>query len=266
MEEHLAGLIDCYTKDAPNYIVDRGPEFLEVTRPLIDRISVGDARAICDLGAGVGSLLPYIRERAPHALIVGTDLTAAMLERAPKAFPLVAADAEKPLFKLGSLDVVVSTFMFHHLRDLVGTLRIVRESLRKEGVFALMEWGEVERSPFHEIWSEELRHAGAPEFSPKPQSNADIRAQMDSAPKMGKLLREGGFDVSDSDEIRWTRGRTVDEILELKDGPVISKRLTALEDSKQEACLDRVRRRVATLAPRHRDEISRVVWGVGVNP
>src|SRR5262245_55978673 len=84
---------------------------------LLDRASLLGAERVLDLGGGVGALLPAIAERAPAAIVVGCDLTEAMLRLAPKRFPQLAMDCTRNAFADGSFDAIVSTFMLFHVPE-----------------------------------------------------------------------------------------------------------------------------------------------------
>jgi tRNA (cmo5U34)-methyltransferase len=76
---------------------------------------------ILDLGCGTGYELHYIFERAPHARIIGIDMSAAMLDRLSNRYPKqqeqlelrCGSYTEVPLGK--NYDYVVSVYTMHHL-------------------------------------------------------------------------------------------------------------------------------------------------------
>lgn len=78
---------------------------------------------VLDLGCGDGRLLALVREARPGCRGVALDFSPVMLEMARERFagePLVevvAHDLGRPLPDLGRFDLVVSSFVIHHLED-----------------------------------------------------------------------------------------------------------------------------------------------------
>jgi len=98
--------------------------------------------AVLDVGCGTGRLLQSIHERWPDADLMGIDPTPGMVERARQLTPsatFALGFAEALPLSDASVDVVVSTFAFHHWSDQGAGLREVARVLRPEGHFVLAD-------------------------------------------------------------------------------------------------------------------------------
>ena len=103
----------------PQQYLKFGGERLRPAHDLLARVPLEAPRHIADLGCGTGSVTALVRERWPHAHLVGVDNSAAMLERARAALPDVS-------WKLADLaqwspeapvDLLVSNAALHWLDD-----------------------------------------------------------------------------------------------------------------------------------------------------
>jgi ubiquinone/menaquinone biosynthesis C-methylase UbiE len=98
--------------------------------------------AVLDVGCGTGRLLRSIQERWPDADLIGIDPTPGMVERAQQLTPSATFEvsfAEALPLSDASVDMVVSTFAFHHWSDQEAGLREVARVLRPEGHFLLAD-------------------------------------------------------------------------------------------------------------------------------
>jgi len=98
--------------------------------------------AVLDVGCGTGRLLRSIHERWPDAALTGVDPTAGMVEMARELTPYATfklSFAEELPVPDASVDVVTSTFSFHHWSDQAAGLREVARVLQPEGHFFLAD-------------------------------------------------------------------------------------------------------------------------------
>jgi ubiquinone/menaquinone biosynthesis C-methylase UbiE len=101
-----------------------------------------EPKSVLDVGCGTGRLLRSIHGRWPGADLMGIDPTPGMVEQARQLTPSVtfeAGFAEALPVPDASVDVVVSTFSFHHWSDQSAGLREVIRVLRQEGYFFLAD-------------------------------------------------------------------------------------------------------------------------------
>ena len=105
----------------------------EVERLLGRPLRAGEV--VLDPGCGTGWQAAGLRRAAPGVTVVGLDLSAGMLgkARAAGAGPLVQADATRLPLAAGSVDLVVTRGVLHHLPDVVGALADWRRVLRPGG-------------------------------------------------------------------------------------------------------------------------------------
>ena len=95
---------------------------------------------VLDAGCGTGFLAAGLRRARPDLRVVGSDLSAGMLDRARDAgaWPLVQSDATALPVRDGALDLVVARGVLHHLPDVVAGLAEWRRVLRPGGSVVLL--------------------------------------------------------------------------------------------------------------------------------
>jgi ubiquinone/menaquinone biosynthesis C-methylase UbiE len=97
---------------------------------------------VLDVGSGTGKLLRSVHERWPSAKLMGIDPTPGMVETARQLTPTATFEvgfAEALPIPNASVDVVVSTFSFHHWSDQGVGLREIMRVLRPQGYFILTD-------------------------------------------------------------------------------------------------------------------------------
>ncbi len=135
-------------------LYDRVNDFLGFGKPFMRRVVelanvTGDERVL-DVGCGTGSLLLEMISQNPCLDFVGMDPDQKTLQIAKSKFKwaevggrLVQGAAQELLFLTGSLDLVTSTLIFHHLPTRVKLLAIkeIHRVLRDGGRFVLADFG-----------------------------------------------------------------------------------------------------------------------------
>ncbi len=181
-----------YSDQADAYRTHWAPVLRALGTELLEGSSLGGARAILDIGTGVGTLLPEIRIRAPEALVVGADIAERMLRLAPSAFPRVVANAAALPFADGSFDALVMAFMLFHVPDPARAVTEARRVLRPAGSAATATWrSDEEESPAQRTWTKLLDSFDAP-------ADEGLLARhdlMDSEQKVARLLETAGFEI-----------------------------------------------------------------------
>jgi malonyl-CoA O-methyltransferase len=112
-----------------------------VMAPIIEAARPGHA---LDVGTGTGRYLPVIRA-AGARLVVGADVSLAMLGRRQPGTVVVCADGCRLPFPDGSFDLVVSSLMVGDVEDLSAWI--------DEAARVLVPGGHLVYSDFHPSWS-----------------------------------------------------------------------------------------------------------------
>lgn len=117
---------------------------------VLGRVAVQPGETLVELGCGTGQMLEAVSrarlgpsERgAPR--FIGLDLSREMLTvargRAPAGVRLIEGDAERLPIASAAVDVVVSTSVFHYVRDVPAMLQECRRVLRAGGRLVLTDW------------------------------------------------------------------------------------------------------------------------------
>ncbi|MET9138561.1 class I SAM-dependent methyltransferase [Streptomyces parvulus] len=118
---------------------DDGPAYAAA----VAEMGLREGDRVLDAGCGTGRALPPLREAVGSSgLVLGADLTPAMLEAAVRAGRdrdgrLVLTDVAALPLRPRSLDAVFAAGLIAHLPDPVGDMRELARVVRPEGVLAL---------------------------------------------------------------------------------------------------------------------------------
>jgi ubiquinone/menaquinone biosynthesis C-methylase UbiE len=121
-----------------------------VHRRLLDQAGLRPGQRVLEIGCGTGTLLLAAKRAQPEAVVVGLDPDLAALARADRkarrrglTVQLDRGHADELPYADGSVDVVLSAFMLHHVpageRD--AALGEVRRVLRPGGALHLVDVG-----------------------------------------------------------------------------------------------------------------------------
>lgn len=136
---HVQEFFTARAADWDSRFPDDGPVYRNAVLEL--GLRAGDR--VLDAGCGTGRALPALREAVgPSGVVLGADLTPAMLEAAVRAGRgrdgrLLLADVARLPLRTGTLDAVFAAGLIAHLPDPADNLRELRRVARPGGLLAL---------------------------------------------------------------------------------------------------------------------------------
>jgi ubiquinone/menaquinone biosynthesis C-methylase UbiE len=113
---------------------------IETTR----RLTLNPADRLLDIGCGTGAFLYALSRKSPTVRLTGIDASREMLavasERVGSCAELKQGWAEQIPFADDSFDVVVSSSVFHYIRDPTAALAEILRVLRSGGRLVITDW------------------------------------------------------------------------------------------------------------------------------
>jgi len=236
------------------------PELLPLSRAVLSHLALEKAHAVLEAGAGIGSLLPELRERAPNAVVVAADLSFGMLKRASGEFPRAVMDASLLSFKDESFDAAVLAFVLFHLFDPAQGIAEMARVTRPNGLIGTVTWGAEHDPPAYEIWFEELTDHGAP----PPDPDFAKFELVDTPEKVEALMTEERLHLVRSWVGEYRSTCTPDDFLAHRTRHGQSRlRYEAMPTEVKSRCFERARCRLQRLEPKGFEERAEVVYVVG---
>jgi ubiquinone/menaquinone biosynthesis C-methylase UbiE len=173
---HVQEFFSARAADWDRRFPDDGPAYAAA----VTELGLRDGDRVLDAGCGTGRALPPLRAAVgPSGVVVGADLTPAMLEAAVRADrdrdgQLLLADVAALPIRSGSLDAVFGAGLISHLPRPADNLRELARVVRPGGVLAL----------FHPIGRAALAARQGRQITPE-----DLRAE----PNLRPLLAGSGW-------------------------------------------------------------------------
>ncbi|HEV2028847.1 MAG TPA: methyltransferase domain-containing protein, partial [Candidatus Dormibacteraeota bacterium] len=157
--------------------------------------------------------------------------------------PLALMDVQKLALPPNRFDAAVLAFVLFHVPGPDRCLNEVNRVLKPGAAVGSVTWGAEHVPMASAVWDEELEAAGA-QFLELPAT--DNRACCDNAEKMTELFEQTGFSTtrvwSESIQHRWR----AEDYFDYQMRSTSRLRLLSLDEGVREACLRRIRERLAS--------------------
>ncbi|GAA3549650.1 class I SAM-dependent methyltransferase [Streptomyces osmaniensis] len=173
---HVQEFFSARAADWDSRFPDDGPAYAAA----VAELGLGEGARVLDAGCGTGRALPPLRDAVgPSGVVLGADLTPAMLEAAARAGrdadgQLLLADVAALPVRSQALDAVFAAGLIAHLPDPAENLRELARVVRPGGTLAL----------FHPIGRAALAARQGRQITPE-----DLRAE----PNLRPLLAGSGW-------------------------------------------------------------------------
>jgi SAM-dependent methyltransferase len=181
---------EVYAHGAAAYDDVWSPVILPPAARVVDRLDLGGASCVVDIGAGTGALTPTLRAAAPAAHIVSVEPAHEMLRYARRQHPIVPlqADALALPLRTGTADAVLLAYVLFMLVDPIAGLREATRVLRPGGRVGTVTWAAEEPTPAAIVWDETLDELDVPSLPA--HSN---HGGLDDEDAMARALGEAGL-------------------------------------------------------------------------
>ena len=245
MTQHLRHLLACAYENAEAFAKHWATELREAGAGLVEGAGIEDARAVLDLGAGIGLNLPTITRAAPSAFVVGADLVETMIVAAPRDYARVLMDASALGFNDASFDAIVMAFMLFHVPEPERALAEAHRVLRPRGRLAVGAWYVgTEDMAAERIWGDLLDELGAA----RPDASITNQDTMSTPERITELLEGNAFRDVDTAIRRIDDPTDLEGFLERRTQLGMSRtRFESLPPDARERCLSLARERLSAL-------------------
>ena len=239
-----------WERQAATYEAGLGRVAARVIDRLLDAAAVGPGRSVLDVASGPGWIAA--RAAARGAAVTGTDVAAAMIERARRQYPtidFVQAPAEELPFPDNRFDAAVAGFLFLHLARPERVAAELARVLVSGGRIAATVWDVPEHNRYLGVMFDAIAEAGA--VPPRDLPPGPPIFQFADESLFARLFEDAGFTDVKVETIRFNEHFTDAEELwnGIMGGAV---RTPPLVLGQPEPIQQAIRRRVDQLLEEHR--------------
>jgi ubiquinone/menaquinone biosynthesis C-methylase UbiE len=258
--QHVGEIAGRFSHDAPLYERFWAPSLARLGERLVAGLRLDDASVVVDIGAGVGALLPAVRQAAPQAYVAGVDASEGMLRRAPPSFGRALMDAGRLALRDQSVDAATMPFVLFFLPDPQRGLAEVHRVLKPGGGLGVATWeADSNDFPADEVWFGLLEEHGVPQ-----ETSPASHELMNTPEKLAALLRDAGFEDVHTEVVGEPVPMTMEEFLEVRTGIGRSRaRFETMAPETRTRMLADARTRLAKLRPEDLTDpqVAVLAWG-----
>lgn len=264
MTSEHAGVVARFSADVDSYAELNAPLLARAAAPIVDALEPPDKGVVVDLGTGTGLMLNLLRQRVPHARVIGLDLVEAMLRRAraDTGAPVALADVTRLPMQDDTVAASTSAFVLRFLTDPLAALREQHRVLHPDGRAGIVVWGSADLAPQEALLDEVLdQHRAPPYSSPTPLTDVAL----DEPDKLAAALAEAGFASPQAWQSNLVASYDADSFLDFAARALdrYRQRLAAMDNAARTSALDSARQRLVAELPPRFDDVIPVVYAVG---